>query len=213
MSNPSITPPSALTPAPPALLSWHGEADVLGVRVRVHFFDPAQADAAPDFVSRQLPILAGSGARLVVPEGQRKPYRAGALLAQPDAVLAHGDGLLCLTYKGGDGRLMHPAQWRAQWRVDVMLQSIASAMAVAGQCQQPTAALWRGANVLAQFDPGVAALECLATNISAARHYWRELQVVSPAQLAAFCEPRLRTLPGLATSADSGTAPDDKSPD
>ncbi len=191
------------TPSP---LPWHDDAEVLGVRVRLFFFDPAEADAAPDFVARQLPILRGSGARLLAPEGQRQSYRAGGLLAQPDAVLAHGDGLLCLTYKGGDGRLHQPAQWRAQWRVDVMLQCIASAMAVAGQCQKPTAALWRGANLLCQFDPGVAVLECLATHIGAARHYWRELQAVSPAQLAAFCEPRLRALPGLATSAGATPA-------
>lgn len=199
------------TPSP-ALLAWHGEADLLGVRVRVHFFDPAQADAAADAVGRLVPILAGSGARLLAPEGQRQPYRAGSLLAQPDAVLAHGEGLLCLSYKGSDGRLVHPAQWLAQWRVDVMLQCIANAMAVAGQTQRPTAALWRGANLLAQFDPGVAVLECLATNISAARHYWRELQVVSPAQLAAFCEPRLRALPGLATSAASRADVSDEAP-
>ena len=187
----------------PAPLPWHDEADLLGVRVRVFFFDPAEADAHGDFVGRQLPILRGSGARLLAPEGQRSSYQAGGLLAQPDAVLAHGEGLLCLAYKGGDGRLLAPAQWRAQWRVDVMLQCIASAMAVAGQCQQPTAALWRGTNLLCQFDPGVAVLECLATHIGAARHYWRELQSVSPAQLAAYCEPRLRALPGLAASAGS----------
>lgn len=208
--------PTPPTSQPPATLPWHDEADVLGVRIRVHFFDPAAADAAPDFVGRQLPILAGSGATLLAPEGQRQPYRAGALLAQPDAVLAHGDGLLCLTYKGGDGRLVQRALWQMQWRVDVMLQCIASAMAVAGQTQRPTAALWRGANLLAQFDPGVAALECLATNVSAARHYWRALQVVSPAQLAAFCEPRLRALPGLAATAagiGSVAVRDDSVPD
>ena len=90
------------------------------------------------------PALRQSGARLLFPEGQRQGYRAGLLLALPDAVLAHGDGLLCLSYKGGDGRLVEPSQWRAQFRVDVMLQCIANAMAVAGQRQQPTAALWRG---------------------------------------------------------------------
>lgn len=189
------------------MLPWHDEADLLGVRVRVFFFDPAEADARDDFVARQLPILRGGRTRLLVPEGQqRQSYRAGGLLAHPDAVLAHGDGLLCLGYKSRDGRLHAPAHWRAHWRVDVMLQSIAGAMAVAGHTQKPTAALWRGTNVLCQFDPGVAVLECLATHISAARHYWRELQFVSPAQLAAFCEPRLRALPGLATSA--GRAPD-----
>ena len=190
-------------PSPTEPLPWHDEADVLGVRVRVFFFDPAEVDARAEFVARQVPILRQSGARLLFPEGQRQGYRAGLLLALPDAVLAHGDGLLCLSYKGGDGRLVEPSQWRAQFRVDVMLQCIANAMAVAGQRQQPTAALWRGTNLLCQFDPGVAALECLATHIGAARHYWRELQSVSPAQWAAFCEPRLRALPGLADSAAS----------
>ena len=184
------------TPAGP--LRWHDEADVLGVRVRAFFFDPAEVDARPDFVGRQLPILHGSAARLLALEGQRDSYRVSGLLAQPDAVLAHGNGLLCLSYKGGDGRLLAPALWRAQWRVDVMLQCIASAMAVAGQRQQPTAALWRGANVLCQFDPGPAVLECLATHIAAAQQYWNGAPQVSPAQLASFCEPRLRLLPGVA---------------
>ena len=184
------------TPAGP--LRWHDEADVLGVRVHAFFFDPAEVDARPDFVGRQLPILQGSAARLLALEGQRDSYRVSGLLAQPDAVLAHGNGLLCLSYKGGDGRLLAPALWRAQWRVDVMLQCIASAMAVAGQRQQPTAALWRGANVLCQFDPGPAVLECLATHIAAAQQYWNGAPQVSPAQLASFCEPRLRLLPGVA---------------
>jgi hypothetical protein len=179
-------------------LPWHDEADLLGVRVRAYFFEPAEVDARPDFVGRQLPILNGAAARLLSPEGQRDPYRVRGLLAQPDAVLAHGNGLLCLSYKGGDGRLHDRALWRSQWRVDVMLQCIAAAMAVAGQRQQPTAALWRGVNLLCQFDPGPPVLECLATHIGAARRYWNGVAQISPAQLASFCEPRLRLLPGLA---------------
>lgn len=179
-------------------LNWHDEAELLGVRIRAWFFDPAEVDARADFVARQVPILCSSAAHLLVPEGQRETYRAGALQAQPDAVLVHGNGLLCLSYKGGDGRLHEPGLWRRQWRADIMLQCIAQAMAVAGQRQQPTAALWRGANLLCQFDPSPPVLECLATHIGAARHYWREPVQVSAAQLASFCEPRLRVLPGLA---------------
>ena len=41
-------------PAAPAPLPWHDEADVLGVRVRVFFFDPTEVDARSDFVARQL---------------------------------------------------------------------------------------------------------------------------------------------------------------
>ena len=184
-----------------AALPWHDEAEVLGVRVRVFFFDPAEVDARPDLIGRQLPILQGTAARLLVPEGQRDTYRVGGLQAQPDAVLAHGNGLLCLSWRGGDGRLLDAERWRQQWRADVMLQAIATAMAVAGQLQRPTAALWRGANLLCQFDPGPPVLECLASNIPAAQRYWDGVAQVSPAQLASFCEPRLRVLPGLAAEA------------
>ena len=181
-------------------LSWHQEAELLGVRVRAYFFEAAEVDAREDFVGRQLPILQGLGVRLLAPVGQRETYRAGALVARPDAVLAHGDGLLCLSYRGGDGRLYQPDSWRRHWPADLMLQCIASAMAVAGQRQQPTAALWRGANLLCQFDPGPLVMDCLATHISAARHYWNEPLQINPAQLASFCEPRLRAMPGLVTA-------------
>lgn len=178
-------------------LNWHQEAELLGVRVRVFFFDPAEIDARVDFVDRQAPILQGLGARLLAPEGQSETYRAGALMAQPDAVLAHGDGLLCLSWRGGEGRLYQPDTWRRQWPAQAMLQCIASAMAVAGHRQQPTAALWRGANLLCQFDPGPLVMDCLATHIGAARQHCKEPLQVNPAQLASFCEPRLRAMPGL----------------
>ena len=178
-------------------LAWHDEAELLGVRVRIFFFDPAEVDARSRFVDRQLPLLQGLDLRPLAPDGQRISYRAGALRAQPDAVLVHGNGLLCLSHKGNDGRFLAPARWQQHWRVDTMLQSIACAMAVAGDRQLPVAALWRGTNVLCQFDPSPPVLECLASHIGAARDYWRELEAVSPAQLANFCEPRLRLLPGL----------------
>lgn len=179
------------------LLPWHDEADLLGVRVRAFFFDPAEVDARADAVARLLPVLDGCGARLLAADGLRETYHAGGLAAQPDAVLAHGGGLLCLTQRSGDGRPFDRGSWRQQWPADGMLQSLAAAMAVAGQTQLPTAALWRGVNLLCQFDPSPAVLECLATHIGAARHYWNEPLSVSPAQLARFCEPRLRSLPGL----------------
>lgn len=187
-------------------LPWTEQADVLGVRIRAYFFDPAEVDARADFTARQLPILPTSSARLLAPEGHRASYRAAGLQAYPDAVLAHGNGLLCLTYRGDDGRWFEPGQWQRLWRADLMLQCLAAAMAVAGQTQQPTAALWRGSNLLCQFDPSPAVLECLANNISAAQLYWHEPQQVSPAQLASFCEPKLRVLPGLAVPAPAPTA-------
>ena len=181
-------------------IQWHDEAELLGVRVRAWFFEPDEAAALADPVARLLPFLADAPPQPTHPLGQRSTHAVGSLQAQPDAVLRHGEGLICLTYKTPDTRPHDRQRWRQGLRVDVMLQAIAQAMAVAGQHNQPTAALWRGSNVVYQFDPGSPVLECLATHISAARHYWNEPSFVSPAQLASFCEPRLRALPGLAHS-------------
>ena len=188
-----------MSTVPVPALAWHEEADLLGVRVRIFFFDPAEVDARSSFVDRQLPLLQGLNLRPLAPDGQRISYSAGALRAQPDAVLVHGNGLLCLSHKGNDGRFLAPARWQQHWRVNTMMQSIACAMAVAGDRQLPVAALWRGTNVLCQFDPSPPVLECLASHIGAACDYWREPDVISPAQLASFCESRLRQLPGPAT--------------
>ncbi|MDT7834922.1 hypothetical protein [Aquabacterium sp. OR-4] len=197
-----------------APLPWHDEAELLGVQVRVHFFDPAEVDARSDAVARLLPVLVADGRPALAPlplvaPGQRPTCRAGGLVAQPDALWRHGDGLLCLTHHaadrsgdgGNDARRLDPVHWRSQLRMDLLLQAVATAMAVAGQHQLPTLALWRGSNVLAQFDPGSAVLECMASLVGAARLYWNAPGGVTPAQLASFCEPRLRALPGLAEHA------------
>lgn len=192
-------------------LPWHDEAELLGVLARVYFFDPAEVDACTDPVARLLPVLVAEGRPALAPLplvefGQRPTCRAGGLWAQPDGLWRHGDGLLSLVHKpadrigeaGNDSRLFDRVQWRGQLRADTLLQCVATAMAVAGHHQLPTLALWRGRNVLVQFDPGPAALECMASLIGAARSYWNAPEGVTPAQLASFCEPRLRALPGLA---------------
>lgn len=187
-------------------LQWHDEADILGVHVRAHFFDPQVADAQRDAAARLLPVLVeGRGneplPRLLGGEGARALCRVGGLQAWPDAVFEHGAGLICVSYRRHrDDERPHElllSGWVHQLRVDAMLSSIAAAMAVAGQHGRPTAVLWRGFNVLYQFDPGSVVLECLATNIEPARRELKLKGAVEPDQLASFCEPRLRALPGL----------------
>jgi hypothetical protein len=192
---------SDIDPTRSGALTWHDEADVLGVRVRAFFFDPDEVDAQEDFVAHQLPVFRRARPQLEHAQTERGRYAVAELAAQPDAVLRHGNGLICLSYKLGDGRLHDRHDWRRQFRVDAMLQCIAHAMAVAGQCQRPTAAMMRCRNVLYQLAPSPPVLEMLATNIAAARQYWNEPSQVSPAQLASFCEPRLRSLPGLREAA------------
>ena len=179
-------------------LHWHDEARVLGIEVRAHFFDPTEVDARPDFVGRYLPVLTQARPRRLGTAEARSHFVVGELSVQPDAVLEHGNGLLCLTHRFSERLFVEKDSWPAQLRVDSMLQCLAEAMAVAGARQLPTAALMRGGNVLFQFAPLPAVLECLATHVTAARRYWNAPKFVSASQLAIFCEPKLRSLPGIA---------------
>ncbi len=178
-------------------LTWHDEQVLLGVRVRAFFFDPQLVDARGDWIARLLPVLSPA---LPLPQslhrdGERGSYVVGDLQALPDTVLAHGNGVLCVSHRHADKLPHDPDRWVRQLRIDLMLQAIVAAMAVSGQRQQPTAALLRCQNALYQFDPGPPVLECLATSIAAAKRYCGAAGPISPQQLAAFCEPRLRELP------------------
>lgn len=176
-------------------LTWHDEAAILGVRVRVHFFDVRAADAKTDPAARLLPIFGDSPPSLDPQSVAQPSFAVGALHAKPDAVFRHGEALICLTE--GDDRPRERDNWRQLFRVDAMLGALAAAMAVAGERQRPTAALLRDAGALYQFDPASAVLECLATHIGDACRHWEAPKGVSAAQLASFCEPRLRALPGV----------------
>lgn len=176
-------------------LRWDDEQLLLGVQVRAHFFEPDAVDTRTDWTARLLPVLQGVLPTPLHRDGERGSYVVGDLQACPDAVFAHGNGLICLSYRHADKRAHEPVRWVRQLRMDLMLQAIVSAMAVSGQRQQPTAALLRCHNVLYQFDPSPPVLECLATSIAAAKRYCGDPGQLSVQQLAAYCEPRLRSLP------------------
>lgn len=194
----------------PLELPWQAQAQVLGVHALVYFFDPASVDAAPDYVDRQLPVLAHArGAKrpeLLTSSARPSRYSVGGLQAWPDAVFSHGQGLLCLVSGPGQrspgqrheaqrplaaAAPFDPGRWREQLQPELVLHCLATAMAVSGQSQRVTAALWRGHNVLVQLDPNVDVLQCLADHIDAARRYWNSPQRVDAAQLASFCAPLL----------------------
>ena len=184
----------------PQTLDWHDTCRLLGVEVHAYFFDPAEVDKRVSFVERYLPVFKQARPRRLGSDSELLNFTAGELTAQPDAVLEHGNGLLCLTYKHTDRLAVQRERWIQQLRVDAMLQSIAGAMAVAGARQLPTVALLRFGNALFHFAPCPPVLECMATNITAARRYWNAPVAVNSLQLASFCESRLRNLPGIGAS-------------
>lgn len=178
-----------------AALTWHDEAEILGVRVRVHLFDAARVDARTDRAARLLPIFGDTPPPLDDKAEGDASHAVGTLLARPEAVFRHGNALICLSE--GDGRPRDAENWQRLFRIDAMLTALAAAMAVAGERQRPTVAMLRDAGALYQFDPGSAVLECLATHIGDACRHWEAPKGVSAAQLASFCEPKLRALPGI----------------
>lgn len=190
-----------------AALNWHAEADLIGVHARAFFFDAAVVDAGADRAARDLPVFRRARP---TPFGAdtRASFVVGDLVAQPDAVFEHGDGLICLLRRSGEHDAHDPDRWPRQLGADAMLQAIAAAMAVAGQTQRPTAALLRCRNVLYQFDPGPPVLEFLATHIAEARRHCGEPRQVTAAQLARFCEPLLRAQALRSTSDAAGAKVD-----
>src|SRR5690606_30612678 len=106
----------------PSELRWDDEAELCGIRVRAHFFDPNDVDTQDDFVSRQLPVFKRARPKLLFSETDRKNFVAGELIGQPDAVLSHGSGLISLEYKSNSGRSHERQKWRRQLRLRSMLQ-------------------------------------------------------------------------------------------
>lgn len=181
-------------------LFWDDEQALLGLQVRAFFFDPAIVDARGDWVDRALPVLAPTRPTPLHAPGERGQYAISELLAHPDAVFEHGNGLLCLIDRSEDRRDHDPSAWTRQVRGDALVQAVVAAIAVAGQRQLPTVALLRCHNALYQIDPSPAALECIATSIVPAQRYCGQTGPVSVQQLAAYCEPRLRGLPAGAAA-------------
>ncbi|MFM2402590.1 MAG: hypothetical protein RL223_470 [Pseudomonadota bacterium] len=216
-------------PPGPGELRWHDEVEWLGLRVRAWFFDPRRLPAqlawaqaqrertgqplAPAQLERLvqlLPCLADWPVQPLGLPGERSVCHAGALQARPELLLRIGDGrrsgLLCLGNRGPEATRPVPTDsWFRELDLQAMLQAVAVAMAASGEYQLPAVALWRGPNVVYQVDPGSVVLAQLAAQIGPACHYWGELRSLSPAQLASFCEPRLRSLPALKYAAPLGT--------
>ena len=186
---------TAATPTAGRALHWDDEQELLAVRVRVHFFDADRVGAAADWVDRLLPLFAPDRPTALHAQGERGQYTLASLVAHPDGVFEHGNGLICLLDRSADRRPHDIDHWPRQLRGDALVQALVAAMAVAGHSQRPTAAMLRCHNAIYQVDPTPAALECVATSLGPALAYCGGQAPLSVQQLAAYCEPRLRALP------------------
>jgi hypothetical protein len=168
-------------------LKWHAEAEIHGVNVRGQFFSPSDVDGREDFVARNLPVFQTARPKLLCTEKDRRNFRVGELVGQPDAVLEHGNGLIALEYKSCGGRAHLPNSWQNQLQLKDMLQCIGGAMVVAASLGKPTAAVLRAHGALYLLKPRPELLSLLAVNVPVARTCFLEERGVSISQLAKFC--------------------------
>lgn len=173
-------------------LAWHDKGEVFGFSVSAFFFDGDAAEREPDFVRRMLPVFRTARPRLLATEGDRRNFRASTVVAQPDAVLVHGQGLISLEYKPQDKRHHRRDRWSEDIPLRGMLQCLIAAIAVSGEMNKPTLPLLRCHNAIYLLASSQIVLEKVLKLIRQAPTYWDDCADVSSSRVAKFCEPWVR---------------------
>jgi hypothetical protein len=173
-------------------LTWTDRRAVHGCDISARFFYPDEVDRETDFTRRMLPVFKAARPALLYSEQDHKNFVAHPLIAQPDAVLRHGQGLLSLEYKSQSRRSHRPEQWQRDIPCSGVLQTLAAAMAVAMESGKTVAPLLRCHNVIYFLRPHPELVTRLMTGATEAKAYWGEDRYVSASQLAAYCEPWVR---------------------
>jgi hypothetical protein len=173
-------------------LTWTDRKVVHGCDISAAFFDPDLADREDDFTRRMLPVFKTARPTLLFSEQDHKNFVADPLIAQPDAVLRHGSGLLSLEFKSQSRRSHRPEQWQRDIPCNGVLQAVAAAMAVAAVSGKTVAPILRCHNAIYFLRPRPELVERLIGSAAEAKTYWEEDRYVSASQLAAYCEPWVR---------------------
>src|SRR5690606_23457658 len=132
---------------------WQDEAFVFGIKVKATFFDAQAAENKKDLTERLLPFFKEAKPKVLVTEADRRNFYADDLVAQPDVVLEHNGGLICVEYKSISGRQHDVGQWRSQLRAKDVLQCLFAGFAVAQTSKQLTACILRYPNVAYLLSP------------------------------------------------------------
>lgn len=174
-------------------LDWTDRKTVYGCDISAFFFEPDLVDREDDFALRTLPVFKRARPQVLFSEQDRKNFVVDPLIAQPDAVLRHGQGLICLEFKSQSQRSHRQDRWHRDIPCAAVLQTVAGSVAVASVSGKPVASVLRCHNVLYLLRPQAELVERMLKDAAAARAYWQEQRYVSASQLAAFCEPWVKS--------------------
>lgn len=176
---------------------WHDQGLLYGVAVKSFFFDAEAARQEQDLPKRTLPFLGNAPVNTVFAEEDKHNFYYGELVAQPDGVFEHGQGLIALEYKSVGLQPHSREQWPREIRLKDMLQCLIAGYAVAQSCRKLTACVLRYHNVCYLLVPDADVIGTMLRLIPMAKEYHREDRRVSATQLAQFSVERIRrTYPG-----------------
>lgn len=170
---------------------WQDEAQLYGITVKPYFFD-AQHAMEMALAPRVLPFLEKVPPKTMFTEEDRQNFIHGQLIAQPDAVFEHGNGLICAEYKSVGGQSHSLEKWRREIRLKDMLQCLIAGYAVAQSYKRPTACVLRYHNVCYLLVPDPGVIGVMLDLIPLAKQYFSEPRRISASQIAQFSVERVR---------------------
>lgn len=175
-------------------LRWDDDATLYGTRIRPSFFDGEIAKAELDAAKRILPFLRATAPIMMFTETDRQNFYCDQLSTQPDAVFAHGSGLIAVEYKHKSERKFFRNSWQDQIRLGDMLQCVICGYAVAQNYKKTTACVLRYHNVCFLLTPSTAVMHAVLDLIPLALQYYGESRRVSASQLAKFAIPKVESM-------------------
>jgi hypothetical protein len=173
-------------------IDWADNSVVFGIRVKPFFFDGDAASAEANPAKRILPFFKIASPKLLFADSDKKNFYHGNIVAQPDAVFEHANGLISVEYKSVGGKIHVPSEWRQSIRIKDMLQCLVAGFVVAQHYKKPTACVLRYNNVCYLLVPSSDLIEAVTGLVPMAIAYYAERSNVSSSQLAQFSVEKIR---------------------
>ena len=146
-------------------------ADLSGIGVEAVFFDPEPVSRLDEDAVRLVPFLPANAAKLLLTESDRETFKAGALCAQPDAVLELPAGLIALEYKSKGGRFDDPLRWAETMRTKDLIQTVLAAVALSVAAGRPAAPVLRTTNAVFFLRPTNELKNLLSAHVQEAESF------------------------------------------
>lgn len=168
-----------------------------GSEITPFFFDSRTVENETDFVRRVLPCINSHNIDVLYTEKDKKNFRYGHIVAQPDAVLKQWKNLLTVEYKslsGTNNKLHDKNRWEQQIRLKDVLQAIINSLQVSIVEDMPCVTLLRYVNVVYYISPSAQLCQYILDKALDAKNFYHEKNYVSSSQLSELLEPLIKKM-------------------